>query len=38
MGPGGEERFVTDETFAFYVSSYSDAVYFSDGSNLVTMR
>lgn len=35
VGPGGEEEFVTDKTFAFYVSSYSDAVYFSDGSNLV---
>lgn len=32
--PGGEEEFVTDGLDAYYVSSYGDAVYVSDGSGI----
>ena len=34
VGPDGEEEFITDEVFAYYISSYGDAIYASDGAGI----
>lgn len=36
--PSGAAEFITDQLFAYYVSSYGDAVYVSDGSGFAVWK